>query len=106
MESNERVLFVEFATGEHLKPFAFVTSGDRRYDVDYAQDGTLVYHQCAYGRCYPICYLENTKHRYWAAESITVVTNSGEPAPTENRVLELPVEFWSRFDEWPDMVER
>jgi len=107
-DTPERVLFIEFATGdrhERLRPFAFVTSDNRRYDVNYVQDGTLVYHLSALGRRCSICYLENAEHQYWAAENITVVTNSSEPAPPESRVLELPVEFWGRFDEWPDMME-
>lgn len=107
MESNERVLFIEFATSEHyegLKPAAFVTSDDRRYDVDYdPKNEVLVYHQCAYGQSYPFCYLENAKHKYWADKGIIVVTNSGKPAPPENRV-DLPEEYKGRFDEWPDMV--
>lgn len=112
-KAPERVLFIEFAICgyyEGLKPFAFVTSNDYRYDVDYdSKNEMLVYHQCAYGQCYPVCYLENAEHKYWASENITVVTNSGEPAPTENKI-ELPSEgIWEyrggKFYEWPDMVE-
>lgn len=107
-EAPERVLFIEFTTSEHyegLKPFAFVTSDDCRYDVEYdSRDGALVYDCCGANQCYPVCYLEGCEHQYWAAENITVVTNSGEPAPPENRVA-LPVEYQGRFDEWPDMVD-
>lgn len=109
MESNERVLFIEFATSEHyegLKPFSFVTDDDCRYDVKYdPRDGALVYNCSGFGRCYPVCYLEQSKHPYWSDEGIVVTKNSGEPAPPENRVKELPVEYQGRFDEWPDMVE-
>jgi len=107
-ETPERVLFIEFATSEYyegLKPFAFATSGNRRYDVDYdPRNEVLVYRCCAYGRFYPFCYLENAKHQYWADEDIIIVTNSGKTAPPENRVG-LPEEYKGRFDEWPDMVE-
>lgn len=107
-KASGRVLFIEFATSDHyegLKPFAFVTSDDRRYDVDYdPEDGTLVYHCCAFNKCYPTCYLEHIGHRYWADEGIVVTENGGKPAPPGNRV-ELPEEYQGRFDKWPDMVE-
>jgi len=107
-----QVLFIEFAVSKYyegLKPFAFATSDDRRYDVDYDPNNELlVYHCCAVGRFYPFCYLENANHKYWADENIVVVTNSGKPAPSENRI-ELPqeyLEYWGdEFFKWPDMVE-
>lgn len=103
-----QVLFIEFATSEHyegLKPFAFVTSDDCRYDVEYdSRDEILVYNLCGFGKCYPVCYLEQSQHQYWMSEGIIVTKNGGEPALPENRV-ELPEEYQGRFDEWPDMVE-
>lgn len=107
-----QVLFIEFATSpryEGLKPFAFATSDNRRYDVDYdPKNDVLVHRCCAYGRFYPFCYLENAEHQYWAREDIIVTKNNGQPASPENRI-DLPEEYCEyregKFYEWPGMVE-
>lgn len=103
-DKGDVTVFIEFLD---RRPFALVTAGDNRYDIDYdSHDKSLQYHCCASNKCYPVCYLEYADNKYWAAPGIVVTDNLGSPAPPENRV-ELPVEYRDlAYHQWPNMSER